>query len=253
MNYVEVEHAISLPGLRLVLSAGVPGPWGEAAKYIFHVKRIPYTAVRQVGGSESQALRAWTGQSNAPIAMFEDEAPRSGWAEILALAERLAPEPALVPADPELRVRMFGLAHEICGERGFGWQRRLMLLAALGNGNDVTRRLASRYGFSELAAAAAPGRTAEILLLLSKQLRAQRASASGSPYFMGERLCALDLYWAAFALMVEPLADALCRLHPRMRETYALRDPAVRAAADPLLLEHRDFIYRTHLVLPLEF
>ncbi len=251
MNYVEVEAAIGLPGLRLVLSAGVPGPWGEAAKYILHVKRIPYTGVRQVGGTESEALRRWTGQSNAPIAIYGDEAPRSGWAEILGLAERLAPEPALVPSEPELRVRMFGLAHEICGERGFGWERRLMLLSALGTGNDATRTLARRYGFSEQSAASAPGRSAEILLLLSKQLRAQRAI--GSPYFVGERLSALDLYWAAFALMVEPLADEHCRLHPRMRDAYALRDPAVRAAADEILLEHRDFIYRSHLVLPLDF
>ena len=251
MNYVEVEEAIGLPGLRLVLSAGVPGPWGEAAKYILHVKRIPYTAVRQTVGAESEALRRWTGQSNAPIAVYGNEAPRSGWAEILALAERLAPEPSLVPADPELRVRMFGLSNEICGERGFGWERRLMLLAGLGTGNDVTRTLARRYGYDEAATAAAPARTAAILLLLSKQLRAQRAA--GSRYFVGDRLSALDLYWAAFALMLEPLPAEHCSLHPRMRESYALRDPAVRAAADPILLEHRDFIYRTHLTLPLDF
>jgi glutathione S-transferase len=251
VNYVEVEEAIGLPGLRLVLSAGVPGPWGESAKYVLQVKHIPYTAVRQVVGTDSDALRRWTGQSNAPIAIYENDAPRSGWAEILALAERLAPEPALVPADPSLRVRMFGLAHEICGEEGFGWQRRIMLLTGLGTGSDVTRTLARRYGFTEKVAAEAPGRTAEILLLLSRQLREQRAA--GSPYFVGERLSALDLYWAAFALMLEPLPDALCKLHPRMRESYALRDPAVRAAADALLLEHRDFIYRTHLSLPLDF
>jgi glutathione S-transferase len=251
VNYVEVEEAIGLPGLRLVLSAGVPGPWGESAKYCLSVKRIPYTAVRQTAGSESAALKRWTGQSNAPIALLDDEAPRSGWSEILALAERIAPEPTLTPADPEQRVRMFGLAHEICGEGGFGWQRRLMLIASLGTSNDITRTLARRYGYTDSASAAAPGRSAEILLLLSKQLRAQRAL--GSPYFVGERLSAVDLYWAAFALMVEPLGDDHCRLHPRLRESYALRDPAVRAAADEILLEHRDFIYRTHLALPLDF
>jgi glutathione S-transferase len=251
VNYVEVEEAIGLPGLRLVLTTGVPGPWGESAKYILHVKHVPYTAVRQTLGTESDALRRWTGQSNAPIAMYENEFPRSGWAEILALAERLAPEPALVPADPSLRVRMFGLANEICGQNGFGWQRRLMLLGKLDPGNDVTRTLARRYGASDKAVAAAPGRTAEILLLLSRQLREQRAS--GSPYFVGDRLSALDLYWAAFALMVEPLPDELCKLPPGMRDVYSMREPAVRAAADGLLLEHRDFIYRTHLSLPLSF
>lgn len=251
MKYVEVEEAIGLPGLRLVLTTGVPGPWGESAKYILHVKHVPYTPVRQTLGTESDALRRWTGQSNAPIAIYENESPRSGWAEILALAERLAPEPALVPTDPSLRVRMFGLAHEICGEGGFGWQRRLMLLGGLDGGSDVTRTLVRRYGVSDKAVAAAPGRTAEILLVLSRQLREQRAA--GSPYFVGEHLSALDLYWAAFALMVEPLPDELCKLHPAMRQTYTLRDPAVRAAADGLLLEHRDFIYRTHLSLPLSF
>ncbi len=251
MKYVEVDDAIGLPGLRLVLTSGVPGPWGESAKYILHVKRIPYTPVRQVGGTDSEALRRWTGQANAPIAMYEQEPPRSGWADILALAERLAPAPPLVPADADQRVRMFGLANEICGPGGFGWQRRLSLLAALGTGNDATRTLASRYGYSEAAAAAAPGCTAEILLLLSKELRAQRAS--GRSYFVGDALSALDLYWTAFAAMVEPLPPDLCAMHPRIREAYALRDPAVRAAADPILLEHRDFIYRTHLSLPLDF
>jgi hypothetical protein len=53
--------------------------------------------------------------------------------------------------------------------------------------------------------------------------------------------------------MLEPLPQEHCALHPRLRESYALRDPAVRAAADPILLEQRDFIYRTHLSLPLDF
>lgn len=251
MKYAEVEEAIGLGGMRLVLTTGVPGPWGESAKYILHVKRIPYTPVRQELGTDSEALRRWTGRSNAPITMYENEPPRSGWAEILAQAERIAPEPSLVPADPALRVRMFGLANEICGEAGFGWQRRLMLLAKIGTDGDVMRTLAERYGFTEKAAAAAAGRTAEILLLLSQQLRAQRSL--GSQYFVGDRLTALDLYWTAFALMVEPLPEDVCPLGAGMRATYTLTEPAVRAAADPLLLEHRDFIYRTHLSLPLDF
>ena len=41
-NYLSVEAAIPLTGLRLVLTRGVPGPWGEAAKAILHVKQIPY-------------------------------------------------------------------------------------------------------------------------------------------------------------------------------------------------------------------
>ncbi len=55
-NYVEVEEARGMAGLRLVLSPGVPGPWSEAAKGIFYVKKIPYIPVRQKMGGDP-ALR----------------------------------------------------------------------------------------------------------------------------------------------------------------------------------------------------
>ena len=48
--------------------------------------------MRQLGGGENEALRAWTGRDNAPIAVYEDEPGRDGWAEILDLAERLDPD-----------------------------------------------------------------------------------------------------------------------------------------------------------------
>lgn len=238
-------------GLRLALTAGVPGPWSESAKYVFAVKGVPYTPVRQVGGAANEALRAWTGHANAPIAVYDDEDPRTQWAEILALAERLGRGPSLIPRDPELRVRMFGLANEICGQQGFGWQRRLIMLGSLGTGNDFTRTLAERYGFEPAAAAAAPARAAEILALLVGQLRVQRAR--GVPYFVGDSLTALDLYWTAFATLIEPLPEDVCRMPRTIRAVYSLQDPVVRAAVDPALLEHRDFIYRTHLALPLDF
>jgi len=50
--YAEVERAREMPGLRLVLTTGVPGPWGEAAKGIFHAKRIPFTRVAQTAGAD---------------------------------------------------------------------------------------------------------------------------------------------------------------------------------------------------------
>ena len=50
MKYLSVEEAIDIQGLRLVLTAGVPGPWGEAAKAILAFKHIEYTPVLQQGG-----------------------------------------------------------------------------------------------------------------------------------------------------------------------------------------------------------
>ena len=103
IEYIEVEDAIDRKGLRLVLTAGVPGPWGESAKGIFDVKRVDYVPVRQKAARVDSRLLEWTRQSSAPVAMFDNERPRSAWAEILFLAERLAPEPALVPDDARER------------------------------------------------------------------------------------------------------------------------------------------------------
>jgi hypothetical protein len=56
--------------------------------------------------------------------MYNNERPRAGWAEILLLSERLAPNPSLLPKDAVDRALVFGLAHEICGEQGLAWSRR---------------------------------------------------------------------------------------------------------------------------------
>src|SRR5439155_25477714 len=42
LKYVSIEEAKSMTGLRLILGAyAVPGPWREACKGIFYVKKIP--------------------------------------------------------------------------------------------------------------------------------------------------------------------------------------------------------------------
>jgi len=255
--YIEVEEAKRLPGLRLVLTAGVPGPWGEAAKGLFDVKGVPYARVRQVGGDPNEALHEWTGSDNAPIAVYESEAPRSGWADILHLAERLAPKPSLVPAAPHERVMMFGLLHEIAGENGFAWLRRLMLLhPLLANLPDEPPaglapiiRMGGKYGYSSTAAEAAPARIVEILGFLATTLERQREA--GRSYLVGDSLSAADIYWATFAAMLEPLPEEQCAMG-FMRKQYTLT-PASGISFDRALLDHRDFIYREHLTLPLDF
>lgn len=258
-DYVDVATARKTGGLRLVLTQGVPGPWGEAAKGLFHVKGIDYTPVRQVGGQENAELLAWTGQANAPQAVYLDEAPRCGFAEIVLLAERLVPEPALVPQDAADRATMFGLLFEIAGETGLGWCRRLMLIdpglrlppEAVGTLRPTLERLAERYGYSTKAADAAPARVAATLELLAAQWAAQRAE--GQRFLVGNALSALDIYWAAFAALLDPLPDELCPMPEGLRGQYGNVGPVVEAALDPALLAHRDAIYREFLVLPLDF
>jgi len=259
-EYLDVAEARGRRGMRLAITAGYPGPWGEAAKAIYRLKSIPFVMVRQVAGLPNDELFAWTGHRNAPVAVYDDERPRVHWADLLVQAERLAPEPRLVPEDAEARVRLFGLAHEICGEEGLGWQRRQELLDDMRHGAEAAaapeayreafRGLSGRYAWSAEATARARQRSLEIVELLAAQLRRQRQA--GHRYLLGDRLTALDVYWSSFALMIDPLPDAQCRLDPTMRESYTARDPQLRAAATELLA-HRDFVYREHLGLPLDF
>ncbi len=254
MEYRSVEEARNAPGLRLALTAGVPGPWSESAKAVFHVKGIPYLPVRQLGGMDNSELLEWTGRDNAPIAVYEDEPARDGWSAILSLAERIEPDPPLVPDDPAERTLMYGLCHLICGEQGFGWERRQLLLAPLAKLGDRAPapilNLAGKYAFSEEAASAAAKNVARILRHLSSQLESQEKR--GSRYFVGTTLTAVDLYWACFCAMLEPLPDSDCPMPEGIRQGYTLRDPEIRSERDQLLIDHRDFIYGEHLP-PLDF
>ncbi len=123
-EYITVEEAIGSLGLRVAFTRGVPGPWGEAVKAFLTIKRIPFSPVAEDGGQPNEALLPWTGQNSAPVPILDDERPRAHWSELLMLAERLQPEPRLVPANEDERTLMFGIAHALCGEDGFGWSAR---------------------------------------------------------------------------------------------------------------------------------
>lgn len=255
-EYIEVEQARGMSGLRLVLSAGVPGPWGESAKGIFHVKKVPYVRVRQEVGGPNTALQEWTGQTSAPVAIWNDERPRTTWIEKFFLAERLAPNPPLIPTNIEDRALMFGYSHELCGELGFGWCKRLMVIHSIlsdPNSSESSRafatHLGAKYGYEPTLAEAAPARVAQILRLQGARLEQQRAK--GSKFFIGNRLSALDIYWAAFAALIRPLPHELCPMPQTFRAMYTNTDPVVQAAVTPLLMEHRDFVYHEYLELPI--
>jgi glutathione S-transferase len=254
MDYISVTEAIDAPGLRLVLTTGVPGPWGEAAKSILQIKQLPFTAVRQTGGAENAELQAWTGQSSAPVAVYHNEQPCSHSLDILYLAERLNSSPPLIPKDIGQRMQMFGFIQEIIGELGFAWQRRLMMLQplmAVPGMEDIAQRLGGKYGFTEEAARTAPHLCVDILNKLVAQLKAQHKA--GSNYFIGEQLTALDIYWANFAGMLRPLPAEVNPMPETMRQTYESAPAHVMAAADEILFQHRDFIYSEHLTLPLDY
>lgn len=251
-QYVSVEDAIERGGLRMVVVGGVPSPWGEAAKGILHIKGIEWVAVRLT--YDDEALKAWAGQRSGPVAIYEKERPRAGWAEILLLAERLAPTPSLLPADPAERALVFGLAHEICGEGGLGWSRRLQLVhAGLQNAGGFPERVAKyigkKYGYSPKAGVAAGPRVAELLGMLAARLTAQ--GDAGSRYFVGRSVTAVDVYAATFAAMFRPLPQEQCEMEAGTRAAFATLDAPTEATLDPVLFAHRDMMYAKYLELPL--
>ena len=223
------------------------------------MKKISYTRVRQALGEENAELRAWTGFDNAPQAIWQEEPARVSWESLIYLAERLAPEPALIPEEAGERAQMFGLIRELAGENGLGWSRRLMLLhttislpESVLPADHPTRlqvkRLGGKYGYGPEAVKAAPARVAAILRLMSDQLAEQHRR--GRPFLVGDRLSALDIHWAAFAALISPLPEPLCAMPGGLRSVYEVTDPALRSACSPELFAHRDRVYREHLELP---
>jgi glutathione S-transferase len=254
MEYKTIEQARDLPGLRLVLTADVPGPWGESAKAILHWKGIEYIPVRQEAGEKNAELRAWTGQNSAPVAVLDQQPPRCTWLGLLLLAESLAPGKPLLPADLEQRALVVGLSGELAGEGGLAWNRRLQMLAPLMRHENTpagVQRMAHKYGWSESACAVAGGKVAACLDYFSTRLRMQQRLQSD--YLVGASLTAVDIYLANFLAMVKPLPPEQNPMPEFMRASYESVDPELKPHLDPLLFEYRDEMYRRHIKLPLDF
>jgi glutathione S-transferase len=248
---VSIQKARELPGLRVILLKGLPSPWSQAARGILHIKQIDYVLVHPTKEDAPDALQEWTGQASYPAAMYEEEKPRTGWAEILFLAERLAPRPALIPADPAERALFLGLCYEIAGEMGIGWCRRLQMMQrgmSIDPPDPIAQYLATKYGYTPESAAAALGRVVDVLTVLSNRLHKQREA--GNRYLMGPSLTAVDVYWATFCNLISPLPPDLLPVPERMRPMFTATDKEILSILDDGLLEHRDFIYREHLELP---
>ena len=80
MDYVEPAAARKMDGLRLALTAQAPAPYSLSARAILDHHGVAYVPVLQVGGGSNEDLLAWTGHRNAPVAVYNDEAPRRGLA-----------------------------------------------------------------------------------------------------------------------------------------------------------------------------
>lgn len=249
---VDLATALAATGLRVVVTAGAPSPWSQSALAILNFKRIPYLLVRT--RASDPAFSQWNGARNLPAVLFDGEPVRTGWAEILALAERLAPEGDLVPANSAERVGMLGLCHEVMSEGALLWSARLLAiesgLATEGREGfplQAARYLAPRYGHGTVPVAQARARAVEVLALLDAEL-----ARSSGPYYLGRRFSALDLYSAVAMNALVPLPDAVCPLSPPMRAAFEWMGRNLEGAIPQALLAHRDDVVSRHFQLPIE-
>jgi glutathione S-transferase len=249
ITYVPVEQARKMPGLRLALTRGMPGPWSVSARAIFELKGIEFVAVPQELAQANAALKDWTGQTSAPVAMLNDERPRVLWSEILVLAEQLQPEPRLIPQHEDERIAMFGLCHEICGDDGLGWNARLLLFsdqraAGADQANPMYYKYHSQVGYDHMR-----GRLSTILSALARRL--ERQAMAGSRYFVGDRVSAADIYWAAFSNLFDELGPDLC-INPPIYQGMGVAVCAhLPEPPAQILIDHREYVMRKYFKIPI--
>lgn len=251
MRFADADTVRQANGLRLITVAGVPSPWSQAAVAIVDHKGIE--AVAYARGPKDAAVTDWAKVANAPAALFNDEPARSGWAEILMLAERLQPEPSLIPTDGSQRALMFGLSHELMSEGGLIWNARLATVHAslLSEGKQgyivpIAKYLAARYGYDPARAEGLRALMKQSLQTLDKQLQ-----ASEGPYYFGGQLTALDFYSSAALDILVPLPEADCAMHPKTRLAFEWMAQEILEDVPKALIAHRDMMHTRHIPLPL--
>ena len=249
MEYLSVEQARAKQGLRLVLTAGVPGPFGEAAKALFRHHNVDFFPVRQKGGQDNPELVAWTRHRNAPIALYNDEAPRVRWLEILDLAERLGNGPTLFRSIDE-RIAMIGLINEIAGENSLIWQARILMLhetvLAVGEQKPDNPMLQD-YLYDQAAVEPARQRILALMDYLTKHI-----NKSKNGYLVGNNFTAADIYYAYISNVIRPQPHELNPMPQGLRTSYEMLEKLF-GKAPSVLIDFRDRIFEKHLELPVNF
>ncbi len=237
-EYVELAAAKAARGVRMVVTGMVPSPWSQAAKGLFRVAGLPALAVRSNREDAEQA--AWTRSHNVPVVLHDDDPPRTNWAEIVMLADRLAAPGLLLARDLERRVRTIGLIHELAGEQGVGWNARLLMIDAgiasegkRGFPRSVAHYLAGKYGYS-------PERVAEARTRAGEQLAAIERELGDRGFFGGLQADALDVYTACFTTILAPMTEEDCpRMAPALRRGFLAAHEGLGEMVGPGLAAHR--------------
>jgi glutathione S-transferase len=252
--FISLEEAAALKnGTRITFIPGVQALYAEALKNICFVKGIPVVRAlhpmmgvdKETGEDRQKRLFELTSQSSLPTMFYNEERPRNVWIEQLSLAEQIGgmDSPALIPADMAQRVEMFGLCAVVLGEDGLVWNMRIMNDGPLGR----------KYGYSDDASEAAPGKVAEVIVLLDHRL--QQQAQRGSAYLVGDSLTAADIYWATMSMCI---TDTPPEIMPATQQNQGMlkffaanaKVPAIAEALSGRIAEHQRYILTTYCETP---
>ena len=119
-----------------------------------------------------------------------------------------------------------------------------------GQAPEGVARMGEKYRYNAADARAASERCARQIEALAVQLKAQ--NARGRPFFIGEQLSALDIYWVAFMYLLDLPPAPQCPVADAIRPMFELHDARIREAIDPVLFAHRDRVARACFRNPIE-
>ena len=253
INYEPISKIIEATGLRLVLVQGYPSPWGHAVKAMMEYKNLIYRTGAQKAGEDNPELIKWAGVNSGPVVAWDLGPPLNRWNDILFLLERLNPENNLIPHDGTLRVQCMGFSHEICGELGLGWNRRLSMFRPIVESSEMPdgfMNMADKWGYNQFDVEKAEERSVTTLKTLAVQLKLQKTR--GSEYFLGNSVTAVDFYWAAFSNLCDLMPPSRCPVSPERRPLFENVSNIIKNELDPCLMEHRDRIMDKYFVVPMD-
>ena len=155
---------------------------------------------------------------------------------------------------PSIQDTPLGLINEICGDTGFAWNARLLMLnagyVAIGPEAVAKNPMYAEYQFEADAAESIKDKIESFLAYLSDHIKAQRDQ--DSDHLVGNQLTAADVYWAYFSNMLQALPPEQNPMPEGLRKSWGVLAASI-SGYDPILIEQRDRTFANYLSLPLEF
>lgn len=81
--------------------------------------------------------------------------------------------------------------------------------------------------------------------MLAVRLHAQKDA--GSRYFVGDGLTAADIYWTLLSVGIAQVPEGVCPASPPIQKIWDRLRADLGREVDPILIEHRDHVWATHL------